>query len=153
MPLDGMDNVKKMIAKNKRDANEKIRGVWLAGLKPMVMETPVDTGVTRNSWFLSVGIPFSLAGGRVANKRGRGSLTSALTMPAWVLNKKMFFTNNQPNITTLEYGGYPKPVRQGSWIKKSQSFEILSANGFSKQRPNGWVRKNLIKMQNKIRSL
>ncbi|HHZ97787.1 MAG TPA: hypothetical protein EYN67_20100 [Flavobacteriales bacterium] len=153
MPLDGLDDVKKMIAKNKRDANEKIRGVYLAGLKPVVMETPADTGVTRNSWFLSAGVPFSLTGGRTASKRGGGSIASALGMPLWVLNKKMFFTNNQPNITTLEYGGYPNPVRQGSWIKNSQSFEKLSAGGFSKQRPGGWVRKNLILMQNKIRSL
>ena len=56
MPLDGMDNVKKMIAKNKRDANENIRGVYLAGLSNIIRATPTDTGRARNNWFLSVGV-------------------------------------------------------------------------------------------------
>jgi hypothetical protein len=153
MPIKGMDDVKKAIAKTKRDANFNIRGVYLAGLKPMVMETPADTGVTRNSWFLTVGSPFSLTTSREANKSGSGSLASVESMPKWVLNKKIYLTSNRPNIAILEYGGYPNPVRQGSWIKKSQSYEKLSSGGFSKQRPGGWVRKNLIRMKNKIRSL
>ena len=152
MPLDGMDNVKKMIAKNKRDANEKIRGVYLSGLSNIIRATPTDTGRARNNWFLSVGVPFSLAG-RSSKKGGGGSERSLQQMPKWVLNKKIFFTNNLPYIGVLEYGGFPSPVENGSYIKRSKSFEILSVNGFSKQAPGGWVRTTLIKMQNKIRSL
>ena len=152
MPLDGMDNVKKMIAKNKRDANENIRGVYLAGLSNIIRATPTDTGRARNNWFLSVGVPFSLAG-RPSKRGGGGSERSLQQLPGWVLNKKIYFTNNLPYIGMLEYGGFPSPVEKGSYIKRSKSFEILSINGFSKQAPNGWVRTTLIKMQNKIRKL
>jgi len=51
----------------------------------------------------------------------------------------------------LEYGGFPSPVEKGSYIKGK--YQKLSANGFSKQAPNGWVRATVIQMQNKIRSL
>ena len=152
MPLHGLDDVKKMIAKNKRDANDNIRGVYFSGLSNVIKGTPTDTGRARNNWFLSVGVPFSLAG-RSSKKDGGGSERSLTQMPKWVLNKKVYFSNNLPYIGILEYGGYPSPVKIGSYIKRSKSFEIVSVNGFSKQAPNGWVRAALIKMQNKIRSL
>jgi len=62
-------------------------------------------------------------------------------MPKIVLNKKIFYTNNLPYIGVLEYGGFPVPGGD------------LTSGGFSKQAPEGWVRKTLIQMQNKIRSL
>jgi hypothetical protein len=75
-------------------------------------------------------------------------------MPAYVLNKKLYLTNNGPGINSLEYGGFPNPVIKGSYIKKSKSYEKLSTGGWSNQiDPGGWVRKTLILMQNKIRSL
>jgi hypothetical protein len=74
-------------------------------------------------------------------------------MPQSVLGKSLYFTNNAPAINILEYGGFPTPVKKGSYIKRSKSFEILSIRGFSKQAPNGWVRATLIAMRNKIRSL
>jgi hypothetical protein len=151
MPIRGMDDVKKAIAKTKRDANENIMGVYLSGLGNIVAETPADTGVTRNSWFLTVGTPFSLLGARNGSDSGAGSVASIGTMPDWVLNKKIYYTNNRPQITLLEYGGYPNPVKNGSWI--DGKYQKLSSGGFSKQAPGGWVRSTLIKMQNKIRSL
>ena len=152
MPLHGLDDVKKMIAKNKKDANTNIKGVYLAGLSNIIAATPSDTGVHRNNWFLTVGSPFSLFG-RGADSKGGGSEASVNTMPDYILNKKIYFTNNAPAISLLEYGGYPSPVKKGSYIKKSKSYQILSINGFSKQAPNGWVRSTLISMSNKIRSL
>lgn len=140
MPIDGMDAVKKMIAKNKKEANDNIRAVYLKGLTGMIKGTPVDEGRARNNWFLSIGVPFTLSG-RAASKSGNGSQSSANGMPPWVLNKKIFFTNNLPYIGVLEYGGYPKPGGE------------LSTNGFSNQAPNGWVRSELIRMQNNIRKL
>ena len=152
MPLDGLDNVKKMIAKNKREANEKVKGVYLAGLGNIIEATPADKGVHRNSWLLTVGFTSSFIS-RNADGTGSASFRSLEQMPEWILNKKIYFTNSAPAITTLEYGGFPNPVKKGSYIKKSNSYEILSINGFSTQAPNGWVRSSLIAMQNKIRSL
>tara|TARA_R110001632_G_scaffold30268_7_gene79760 strand:- start:2801 stop:3259 length:459 start_codon:yes stop_codon:yes gene_type:complete len=152
MPIQGVDNVKKMLAKNKREANKKVRGVFLAGLGPIIEATPADSGAHRNNWFLTTGVPSGLYG-RSESKSASGSHASLATMPSWVLNRKLYFTNNGPAITTLEYGGYPSPVEKGSYIKKSKSYEILSVNGYSKQAPTGWVRKAVILMRNKIRSL
>jgi hypothetical protein len=152
MPLQGLDNVKKMIAKNKREANEKIKGVYLSGLGNIIQGTPADEGSHRNNWFLTVGFSSSLFG-RGDDKTANGSHRSLQSMPNWVLNKKIYFTNNAPAINILEYGGFPTPVKRGSYIKSSKSYEILSIRGFSKQAPNGWVRATLIAMRNKIRSL
>ena len=152
MPLQGLDSVKKMIAKNKKEANNKVKGVYISGLKNMIEATPADKGAHRNNWFLTVGFSSSLFG-RGDSKSGNGSKRSIETMPNWVLNKKLYFTNNAPAINILEYGGFPTPVKKGSYIKRSKSFEILSIRGFSKQAPNGWVRATLIAMRNKIRSL
>ena len=74
-------------------------------------------------------------------------------VPDYVLNKKMYFTNNLPNIVPLEYGGYPQPVKLGSWDKKKKAYVKKSDGGFSKQAPGGWVRATLIAMRNKIKTL
>ena len=152
MPLQGLASVKKMIAKNKKDANDKIKGVYFAGLQNIIAATPADTGVHRNNWFLTVGLPSGLFG-REGDSNGSGSDSSLNSMPDYILNKKIYFTNNAPAITTLEYGGYPSPVSKGSYIKKSKSYEILSINGFSTQAPDGWVRSTMIGMEKKVKSL
>ncbi len=152
MPLEGIENVKKAMAKNKREGNEIIRGVYFSGLANIIRQTPVDEGRARNNWFLTVGVAFSLAG-RVSKKGGGGSERSLRGMPKWVLNKKIFMSNNLPYIVELEYGGFPSPVLKGTYNKRTKSFEVRSINGFSKQAPDGWVRKTLIAMGNKIRAL
>lgn len=152
MPLKGLGNVRKAIDKIPEQMNENVKGVWLAGLTNIVKETPADTGVTRNNWFLTARAPSNQSTDR-ASAGGAASTRQLSKMPKWVLGKKLFFTNNRPNAHTLEYGGYPDPVKRGSYIKRSKSYEILSAGGFSKQAPGGWVRKTLILMRNKIRKL
>ena len=133
-----------MIERSREGLNRDLRGVFLAGLQNIISETPADTGRTRNNWFNSVGSP--------SNKST--TLTSGNTiakLPKDVLGKKLFYTNNMPNILTLEYGGFPDPVKNGSWI--DGSYQKLSKGGFSKQAPNGMVRVNLIRIKNKIRAL
>ena len=152
MPLLGREKVDDMIERSVKKTNEDLRGVFLAGLKNIIQETPVDEGRARNNWFLSVGAPFSMSD-TSTNLNGSRSERSALTMPKKVTGKKIFFSNNLPYITTLEYGGYPNPVEKGSYIKRSKSYEKLSSGGFSLQAPNGWVRATLIDMQNKVRNL
>ena len=152
MPIKGMDNVKKAIAKNKREANDAVKGVYFSGLELIVKGTPTDEGRARNNWFLSVGTPFSLSG-RADDKAGSGSYSSIETMPNYILNKKIYFSNNLPYIEKLEYGGFPTPVKKGSYIKKTKSYQKLSSGGFSLQAPDGWVRKAIVLMQQKIKQL
>lgn len=142
MPLKGRDAVDKMIAKNRKESNLKVRGVFFDGLSAVIKPTPVDKGRARNNWFFTTSVPFSLTSSRGKNKEGAQSIASLNSMPNNVLNKKMYLTNNMPYIETLEYGGFPSP-----------SEGTKTSGGFSKQAPGGWVRKALIRMSNKIRTM
>tara|TARA_R110000764_G_scaffold108688_4_gene194609 strand:- start:2180 stop:2623 length:444 start_codon:yes stop_codon:yes gene_type:complete len=147
MPIKGMDNVKKMIAKNKKDSNIKLYAIFFDGLSEVIKETPVDKGRVRNNWFLTKGQPFSMTSGRSEDKSGSGSISSLSAMPESVLNKKLYFTNNMPYIETLEFGGYPNPSK-GKKTSGGYSKQLIPFNT-----PKGWVRSNLIRMRNKVRSL
>jgi len=150
MPLIGLKGVKLAIDELPKNANDNVRGVYLAGLKNIVQETPADTGRARNNWFLSVGAPSNKT--TTSESVGGGaSLSQASKLPKNVLGKKIYFTNNLPYIGVLEYGGFPKPVKKGSRI--NGRYQKLSRNGFSLQAPKGWVRINLKRMQSKIKKL
>ena len=150
MPVKGLDDIRAAINAIKSEINDSVKGVYLAGLKNVVMMTPSDKGLARNGWFLTVGKP-SKAVPRDANSTGSGSLNRLGKMPGSVLGKKLYFTNNVKYINILEYGGFPVPVKQGSYI--NGQFQKLSSNGYSKQAPAGMARINIVKMASKIRSL
>jgi hypothetical protein len=153
MPLLGREKVTHELKVGiKERVNTNLKGVYLAGLQQIIQSTPADKGRARNNWFLTVGTPSSKTTNS-ENSNGANSLNELAKLPQSVLGKRLYFTNNLSYIGVLEYGGFPSPVKKGSYIKKSKSYEILSLNGFSKQAPNGWVRRTLILMQNKIRSL
>ena len=146
MPLKGLDDVKKAMAKTKKQANIDIGSVYFAGLSAIIKATPVDEGRARNNWFLTVSNPSGLSG-RPQDLSGSGSDASLMSMPENVLNKKIYFTNNLPYIGVLEYGGYQNPSKGDK-----------TTAGYSKQlrpfkSPKGWVRATLISMSNKIREL
>jgi hypothetical protein len=137
--------------------NTNLKGVYLSGLGNIIAATPADEGVHRNAWRLSTGTPSSTKV-KTGSETGANSIAQVAKMPAVVLGKRIFFTNNAPAIETLEYGYYPDPVKKGSYVKESKSYQKLSIGGYSKQLveggfSNGWVRATLIAMQNKIRSL
>ena len=153
MPLLGREKVEhELKAGVKERINTNLKGVYLSGLGNIISETPADTGIHINSWFLTTSVP-SNSVTTSKSKTGTSSVRQVSKMPSSVLGKKVFFTNSAPAINILEYGGFPYPVDKGSYIKRSKSYEILSVRGFSKQTPNGWVRAALIAMRNKIRSL
>ena len=152
MPLKGLGNVKLAIGDLKESANDNVRAVYFTGLRAIVEQTPVDEGRARNNWFLTSRQPSTQKRGK--NKAGTASLKSVSTMSKNVLNKTFYFTNNLPYIHVLEYGGYPTPVKKGTYNKRTKTFEIRSINGFSDQvAPKGWVRSVVIRMQNAIRKL
>ena len=153
MPLLGREKVEFELKEGiKTRMNSNLKGVYFSGLGNIIAGTPADKGLHRNSWFLSVGTA-SKATTTDKSKAGASSIVQVSKMPESVIGKKIYFTNNAPAITTLEYGGYPSPVAKGSYIKAKKKYEILSINGFSKQAPKGWVRSTIIAMQNKLRSL
>ena len=151
MPLLGKENFKKLTDEGYERINKDLRGVYLQGLFNIVKGTPVDEGRARNNWFLTIGAPSSSTS--TSKSKGLGAIRSIKQTPQLVLNKKIFFTNNLPYIETLEYGGYPDPVKVGSFDVKSKKFVKKSEGGFSRQAPGGWVRKTLIAMSKKIGTL
>lgn len=125
--------------------NKGLKSIYFKALADIVEMTPADTGRARMGWFLTVNNPTSSIAG--------GGVSQLTKMPKNVLGKKIYFTNNTSYINVLEYGGFPSPVKNGSWDKISKSYIKLSANGFSKQAPNGFVRVNLKKAQMRIKQL
>jgi hypothetical protein len=140
MPLQGLSSVRVAMDKSKSNLNDKLRVVYFKGLRGMIKPTPVDSGRVRNNWFLTVGAASGLTE-RSASKSGGGSIRSLSAMPKNILNSKVYFTNNMPYASTLEYGGYSQPGTD------------KTSNGFSIQAPDGWVRKGLQDMRKNIRSL
>ena len=146
-----MSNVKKMTSDRLVKMNDDVKGVYLAGLFNIVEGTPVDSGRARNNWFLSVSAPSQKT--TKSKSKGLAAIRQLRTMPQSVLNKKLYFTNNLPYIGLLEYGGYPKSVKKGTFNKKLKKYEIRSISGYSKQMPRGWVRVAIRLMANKVRNL
>ena len=140
MPLRGLKNVKKAINKLEDSLDKDLRGVYFAGLSAIIKETPVDSGRARNNWFLTVNAPSNQT--TTSKSQGLGAIRQLSKMPKSVVGKKLYFTNNLPYAHLLEYGGFTtKPSTE------------KTVRGFSKQAPNGFVRKIIAKMRSKLRNL
>jgi len=150
MPLIGREKVTKAINNIVTEQNEKVKEVWIKGLSDVITQTPVrfkDGGRLKNNWFLTVGRPSESTRGK--NARGSASFSSLNKMPSFVLGKTIYFTNNMKYAAVVEYGGYPKNPKRGTYIGGGQ-YQILSQNGYSKQAPAGMVRIQINKMKNKL---
>lgn len=149
MPLIGLSKVQKAVDNLVAEQNEKVKAVYIQGLSAVITMTPVsfkDGGRLRNNWFLTVNAPSNST--RNGNPRGNASYSSLGKMPDYVLDKTIYFTNNMDYANVVEFGGYPKNPKYGTWT--GSGFQKLSQNGYSKQAPAGMVRINLKKMANKL---
>lgn len=104
----------------------------------IVKKTPVDTGRARGNWNVSVGSEDSSVSEMTKRQYMQGR-----SLPSANGDEPYFISNNLPYIGTLEYGGYPSPVKKGTKVSKKGEkparYEIRSQGGFSKQAPNGMV--------------
>ena len=160
MPLHGRDNVNKAIDVLVANKNKKVKGIFITGLSRIAMGTPVMHGAARNNWFLGVGkMPSNGVIAKVKRKMSRrssgagNSLSSINKIPAYVLDKKLFYVNRMPYINKLEYGGYPNPAKDGTYDKKSKEFKKRTEGGFSDQAVGGWVRKEMDVMRLALRRI
>lgn len=101
----------------------------------ITQKTPVDTGRARGNWTVSPENPDLSVDENATKVKYR----NYADMPKSKGDESMFISNALPYIVTLEYGGYPDPVKKGSLDKKTGRYVIKSANGYSKQAPNGMV--------------
>lgn len=114
--------------------------------KQVILKTPVDTGRARGNWQTTVG---GYAQGTTGAKSESEVLNEMVqTLQGERIKKGFFLTNNLPYIQKLEYGGYPNPAKDGTYVGEGKTkgpftgpgFYKFSENGFSKQAPQGMVR-------------
>lgn len=126
-------------------------GGGIARSSGVVLKTPVDTGRARSSWNVSIGQPDeSVPAERQRRASGESETASAIqerkraaaqaSLVRLAPYQTVWITSALPYIGVLEFGGYPKEVKVGSWDRKLKRFVIKSAGGFSKQAPRGMVR-------------
>ncbi len=153
MPLHGKQNIITAIANVKVTANNKLRRAVIRAFRSVIKETPVGNpdlwlynhptrgyidyvgylgkpvgyvgGRARNNWFLTATTPSAKTNDKTT---GNDSSTVIKSMPKNILGTKIYLSNNLPYINALEYG-------------------------HSSQAPEGWVRANVIRMQNEIRKI
>lgn len=115
----------------------------------IVKKTPVDTGRARANWNISVGN----ADTSITDKKMKNGLKYSENDISINGDDTIFISNNLPYIETLEYGGYPKSPKKGSWDKVKKQWIIKSENGFSKQAPEGMVGVTLANNENILKSV
>lgn len=126
-------------AKVKKKQIEDIRRSFVFLLYANVVKrTPIDTGRARGNWAVTSNTPSDSIEAEAKTARHK----SVDDLPVIRADESAFITNNLPYINTLEYGGYPKNPKHGSWVKGKKGkgrYVIKSKGGFSKQAPNGMV--------------
>jgi hypothetical protein len=101
--------------------DETLRAVALELFGSVIKDTPVDTGRAKGNWQTTIGAP---ASGEVDRAGDGAALAEVRSVSAQFSgDKTIFLTNNLPYIRRLEY------------------------DGWSDQAPNGFVRKNVARIQ------
>lgn len=133
------------------------RRIGFEALDLIVKRTPVDTGLARGNWQVTIGAPSM----QVLDRKDKtGTPTKAAgraVVEGWLLGPSLFISNSLPYIEVLEFGLYPNPPKHGSRIRRrdlpsrrlkrirsalSESgiqYIVKSAGGFSLQAPLGMV--------------
>ena len=139
-------DVAKFAAQFEDGAEQAIRGTTIKLWSGVIAGTPVDGGRTRGNWFATGAAPSSRINYSAKDLSNDGEATAkraekvVLGLKDW---STFTLTNNYPSAVTLEYGGYPDPVKKGTYNKRTKTYEKRSKSGYSKQAPNGMVRVNI----------
>tara|TARA_R110000765_G_scaffold230560_1_gene334060 strand:+ start:242 stop:718 length:477 start_codon:yes stop_codon:yes gene_type:complete len=124
-------------------AEDTIRGTTIKLWSAIIEESPVNEGRFKGSWFATGLKPSTKLSGK-KDKSGIETKAAAANKVNQQKDVSTFtLTNNLPYAQTIEFGGYPKPVKRGTYLGKGKGYEINSSGGFSKQAPGGVVRVNV----------
>jgi len=132
----------KVSATAKTDAY--VRAVTQSLFNSIVLSSPVDTGRFRGNWQISMSAPVTSEVDRL--DPSGATVMAEIAAGIGPAGGKAYLTNNLPYAEVIEFGGYPDPVKQGSWVK-GKGWVIKSIAGFSKQAPAGMVRVNMTRIQ------
>ena len=124
-------------------AEDTMRGTTIGLWKRIIKESPVREGRFRGNWFASGARPSQ----KVTQKKDKEGSKTIAAATNKVLKQKRWdifsLANNTPQAIPIEYGGYPNPVKKGTYLGKGKGYEKNSSGGFSKQAPAGVVRVNV----------
>lgn len=120
--------------------------VLIAGLldisEKVITSTPIETGRTRGAWIASID-SFSTMVPLSKDKNGSKTLAKIKRVLKKAPGHTFYLTNSVSWIRLLEYGGYTKTPKLGTYNKKTKKYEIRSIGGYSKHAPKGMVRVNV----------
>jgi hypothetical protein len=122
-----------------------------AGLSGSIIEkTPVLHGRARGNWIATIGSA-SKNTLKKTDKRGGNTAAKAQRTALKAPGRVFYFINNLPYIIPLEYGGYPQPVKRGTWRKDKGMYEVRSSGGYSTQAPRGMVGLSVLEFRKRLR--
>ena len=124
----------------------------------IIRDVPVDEGRAKGSFFPDIdNISIQENGENDTDKSGNKSISRVKSKTnSLQLGSYFSLTSNLDYITTLEFGLYPNPVKNGTPYQIADrdgfitetGFVKLSENGFSKKAPAGFVGINVMRFQN-----
>ena len=124
----------------------------------IIRDVPVDEGRAKGSFFPDIdNISIQENGENDTDKSGNKSISRVKSKTnSLQLGSYFSLTSNLDYITTLEFGLYPNPVKNGTPYQIADrdgfitetGFVKLSENGFSKKAPAGFVGINIMRFQN-----
>lgn len=112
---------KKVSEKLDRVLSEGIRATLFEVGTAIIKETPVDTGRARGNWQASVN---SAAGSEISRTSDGAAIAELNQKANAAIGNIFFFTNNLPYIRRLEYG-YSKQAPEGMVRRNLQNFNRL----------------------------
>jgi|TARA_R100000789_G_scaffold90199_1_gene87624 hypothetical protein len=136
---------KKMAAAITHDVLEELYG-------SIIEDTPEGDfdgkhqGTLKGEWQVTPDAPAT----KQLNRPMPGRLRSSLQIPKSfkvLMKRSWFLTNNSDYINIVEFGGYPKGVERGTRNLNTGEYEIRTVDGFSRQAPEGMVRKNVARFR------
>lgn len=124
----------------------------------IIRDIPVDEGRAKGSFFPDIdSISNQENGKNDTDKSGNKSISRVKAKTnSLQLGSYFSLTSNLDYITTLEFGLYPNPVKNGTPYQIADrdgfitetGFVKLSENGFSKKAPAGFLGINVMRFQN-----
>lgn len=136
----------------KKQISEVRKAVAVILFTDIVKRTPVDTGRARGNWQITVGHDDTAQIERFCKESDTAGVvaTESEKIKDVSGDEKIYIHNNLPYITKLEYGGYPKEVKKGTYVK-GVGYVIKSEGGFSKRAPHGMVGVAMTNMSARVR--
>ena len=139
------------------DAFNAFEGAVEDVAKGIVNDTPLGLtpeeggtkGALRHNWQISKTVNDSKLQGRATKrdnyveKKVRGNLRGKKKDGLYQGAGSLYMFNNLPYASVVEYGGYPFPVKKGTYNKRTKMYEVRSDKGFSKQAPMGMMAINI----------